>query len=96
LTIGVAIAALTQFLPAATAGDLICPDGDCYSIHLHPVYPVKRPHNFRPGLHDGVPVVTDFRHDPEGFFGVGCVWAWRPVPTPNGPAWSLVQDCMRY
>lgn len=85
--------ALMQSISLAGAHDWVCADVAC--LPLRP--PVHRPPaHFHPVLPDGVPMVEDFQHMPEGYFGVACLWAWRPVATPAGMTWGLARDCVRY
>ena len=89
----IAVAALMQWVPLAAAHDWICADVAC--LPLQP--PVHRPPgNFHPTLRDGVPMVEDFQYAPEGYYGVACHWAWRPVATPAGRVWGLARDCLSY
>lgn len=89
----IAAVALTQPISLATAHDRACTDVTC--LPLQP--PVHRaPNKFHPILRDGVPMVEDFQHEPEGYFGVACLWAWRPVATPAGLTWGLARDCLSY
>jgi hypothetical protein len=90
----IAVAALTQLVGTAAAQDAICGYDGC--VGFGPVHYPKRLHNFRPRLRDGLPMLDDFFTDPTDFHGVGCIWSWRPVPTPSGPAWGIGQDCWRY
>jgi hypothetical protein len=90
----IAVAALTQLVVAAAAQDAICGPGGC--VAAGPVHYPKRLHDFRPRPRDGLPMVDDFRINPTGFYGVGCVSSWRPVATPAGVAWSLGRRCWRY
>jgi hypothetical protein len=41
-------------------------------------------------------MLDDFFTDPTDLHGVGCIWSWRPVATPSGPAWGIGRDCWRY
>lgn len=95
-TLVIAILALMQFVPVATAGGLFCPDGFCVDGEYLPWWPRDRAHNFHPRLRDGVPVVNDFPTDPEGYYGAGCIWAWHPVRTPNGPVRQWGRYCVTY
>jgi hypothetical protein len=95
-TILVAVLALAQFAPRAAAHVWFCPDGFCLDRGSLPGWPRARAHNFHPRLRDGVPLVNDFPNDPEGYYGVGCIWAWRALATPVGPAWRWVRDCVTY
>jgi hypothetical protein len=89
----IAVSALVQFMPLAAAHDWGCADVAC--LPLRP--PVHRaPGHFHPVPRDGVPVVEDFQYAPEGYNGVACFWAWRPVATPAGPAWGWSRDCLSY
>jgi len=88
----VAIFALTQSVLVATAHDFICLDGACRP----PYYADRALHNFHPRLRDGVPMVDDFQHEPDRYHGVACIWSWRRVATPGGPAWGLAPDCHSY
>lgn len=89
----IAVLALIQFMPVAAAHDSGCADVAC--LPLQP--PVHRPPgNFHPTSRDGMPMVEDFQEAPEGFYGIACHWAWRPVATPTGVAWGLARDCLSY
>lgn len=89
----IAIAALVQLMPPAAAHELACTDVAC--LPLRP--PVHRaPSHFHPILRDGAPMVEDFQYAPEGYNGVACLWAWRPVATPAGLTWGLARDCLSY
>lgn len=91
--LAIAVVALMQFMPLAAAHDLVCTDVAC--LPLRP--PVHRPpSHFHPVLRDGVPMIDDFQHAPEGYYGVACLWAWRPVATPAGLKWGLARDCLSY
>ena len=96
LSATVAFLALMQSAPAATAHELICPDAACFSRHTVPQWPRARAHNFHPRVRDGAPLVNDFPTDPEGYYGAGCVWSWRPVATPAGPQWAWTRYCVSY
>jgi hypothetical protein len=95
-TSAIAIVTLTQIVSGAAAKELICPDAACFPGYFLPAWPNGRAHNFQPELRDGVPVVKDFPSDPEGYYGAGCVWSWRPVATPNGPQWRMGRYCVTY
>jgi hypothetical protein len=90
----IAVAALTQVVVAAAAQDAICGPGGCVAVG--PVHFPKRLHNFRPRPRDGLPMMDDFHTDPTDFHGAACIWTWRPVATPAGPAWGLGRECWRY
>jgi hypothetical protein len=91
--LAIAVVALMQFMPLAAAHDLVCADVAC--LPLQP--PVHRPpSHFHPVLRDGVPMIDDFQYAPEGYYGVACLWAWRPVATPTGLKWGLARDCLSY
>jgi hypothetical protein len=93
----VAFLALAQSVPVATAHEMICPDAACFSRAFIPYWPRARAHNFHPRLRDGAPLVKDIQTDPEGYYGTGCVWSWRPVaPTPAGPQWAWTRYCVSY
>jgi hypothetical protein len=89
----IAVAALIQFTPFAAAHDWVCADVSCLPLQPPAHHP---PGNFHPLLRDGVPMVEDFQYAPEGYYGTACLWAWRPVATPNGMTWGLARDCLRY
>lgn len=89
----IALVALTQSVPVATAHELICPNAACDFL---PLWPHARAHNFHPRLRDGVPLVKDFPNDPEGYYGTGCVWSRRPLATPAGPQWRWARYCVSY
>jgi hypothetical protein len=86
----VVFAIMLGLSPAIACSDVICFAGTFRG------YPLWRPHNFRPHLRDGIPVVKDYQDYPVGFHGIGCVSSWRLVPTPTGPAWALVPFCVDY
>jgi hypothetical protein len=91
--LAIAVVALMQFMPLAAAHDLVCADVAC--LPLQP--PVHRPpSHFHPVLRDGVPMIDNFQYAPEGYYGVACLWAWRPVATPTGLKWGLARDCLSY
>jgi hypothetical protein len=86
---------LTQLAAtAATAHGAICLYGAC--VVVAPGHYPRWLHDFRPRLRDGLPMMDSFHTDPTELHGVGCMWAWRPVPTPSGPAWGIGEDCWRY
>jgi hypothetical protein len=41
-------------------------------------------------------MVKDFQDYPEGNHGVGCIWTWRRIGTPEGPVRRLVPFCLDY
>ena len=92
-----AILMLTQSVAIAMAHD--CLRGACF-FSPPPYYakPVRRLHfhHFHPQPWDGLPVVDGFHHELDSYHAVDCIWTRHLLPTPNGPAWGLVRDCLSY
>lgn len=93
-TFAIAAVVFAQLVAAATAHESICRYDGCFPFG--PPYYAKRLHDFRPRPWDGMPMIDSFHTDPTGFHGLGCVWSWRPVPTPSGASRVIGRDCWRY
>ena len=91
----VALLVLMQSVEIAAAREVFCTDGACFVVRS-PFYAKRHHFHFYPQPRDGVPVVEGFHHQLDSYHGTACIWTWRSVLTPDGPAPALAPDCTSY